>query len=229
MSTSENRSGIAVTSDFICPWCWIGYQHLKTAVQQFEQACGQPAPAIRFLPFELNPDMPVQGMQRRDYRSAKFGSWARSQAMDAEVASAGLQAGVQFNYGQVEVTPNTRLAHRLMVFAQLAGNASMAGKLYEAIFAAYFSRGQDIGRVKVLAEVAAAVGYDGAQVAAWLAGDGGRAEVMREELQAHASQVHSVPTVGIGGVVLTGARGVSAFARALEGVTSATPAMPTVA
>lgn len=224
MAAETGAADIEVTSDFICPWCWIGHQHLKAALQQQAEHSGQPGPAIRFLPYELNPDMPAEGVPRRQYRSAKFGSWARSQALDAEVTAAGLKAGLQFDYERVDITPNTRLAHRLMVFAQQQGDAATAGRLYEAIFAAYFSEGRDIGRADVLAELAGAAGLDGTQAAAFLASGGGQAEVSAAQQRAYASYIRSVPTVRIGAASLTGAQPVAVFARALEAVTSAAPA-----
>lgn len=216
MAEETGAADIEVTSDFICPWCWIGHQHLKAALQQQAERRGQDGPAIRFLPYELNPDMPAEGMPRRQYRSAKFGSWARSQALDAEVAAAGLKAGLQFHYDRVAVTPNTRLAHRLMVYAQQQGDAAAAAQLCQAIFAAYFSEGRDIGRADVLAELAGAAGLDGAQAAAFLAGRGGQEEVSAAQQRAYASYVRSVPTVRIGAAWLTGAQPVSVFARALD-------------
>ncbi|CAE6860170.1 hypothetical protein R75461_07941 [Paraburkholderia nemoris] len=106
---------IEVNYDFICPWCWIGQRNLAAALD--ESGVGASV-SIRHVPFELNPSMPVEGTDRRSYRTRKFGSWARSQSVDAQVAAAGLTAGAQFNYNRVLRTPNTRLAHRLMQFAQ---------------------------------------------------------------------------------------------------------------
>src|SRR5476651_1298594 len=105
---------IEIVHDFICPWCWIGGEHLKQAIAQANLAV---APTIEYIPYELNPRMPREGVDRKLYRSAKFGSWARSQAMDAEVTLAGKRAGLLFDYDKVAITPNTRLAHRLLFYA----------------------------------------------------------------------------------------------------------------
>ena len=105
-----NPIDIRVISDFVCPWCPIGEKQLEAAVR----AVGSDIPVrVSYEPFELNPDMPKEGLNRREYRSRKFGSWARSQAMDAQVTDAGQRVGVTFNYDIIEHTPNTRLAHRL--------------------------------------------------------------------------------------------------------------------
>lgn len=212
---------ITVVSDFICPWCWIGHRNLKEALRQ----AGAAALAVRYLPFELNPDLPAEGVDRKAYRSAKFGSWARSQAMDADVTRAGALAGLAFDYARVRITPNTRLAHRLMVFAQRHGSAGEAGQLHDAIFAAYFAEGRDIGKAAVLADVAASVGFDPASVVHWLDGEGGAAEVAQLEAQAAAASIRSVPTVGFGRRALAGAQPVAAFAALLD----LTPARTTAA
>lgn len=128
---------IEVNYDFICPWCWIGQRNLAAALADSGLAH---AVSIRYVPFELNPSMPVAGMDRRAYRSRKFGSWAHSQAMDAQVAAAGLTAGAHFDYSRVLLTPNTRLAHRLMQFAQDRDQPNTTAALYEAIYRAYFSK-----------------------------------------------------------------------------------------
>ena len=108
---------VVVTSDFICPWCWIGHRNLKDGIAK--AGLSADSVQVRFAPFELNPNMPREGQNRQTYRTGKFGSWARSQAMDAEVTMAGQRVGAEFNYDRVLVTPNTRLAHRLMFWAQL--------------------------------------------------------------------------------------------------------------
>ena len=186
---------IQITYDFICPWCWIGHRHLKIALAQ---AGADTAAAVQYLPYELNPYMPKEGADRKAYRSAKFGSWARSQAMDADVTQAGKSAGVEFHYDRVSITPNTRQAHRLMFFAASKGDASGTEALFEAIFHAYFSEGLDIGKADVLVELASQAGFDAA------------------ELQAQVDGVRSVPTLRVGGTPISGAQPPAVFAQALR-------------
>ncbi|WP_259409298.1 DsbA family oxidoreductase [Burkholderia cepacia] len=143
---------VTVTYDLICPWCWIAEHRLAEAI---EAAGLAGAVNVRFVPFELNPTMPAGGIDRKAYRSAKFGSWARSQALDAHVADAGRAAGLVFDHARIARTPNTRLAHRLVWFAQQRGSAVA---LVDALFAAYFRDGRDIGDTDVLVEVAAGGG-----------------------------------------------------------------------
>ncbi|MGO4151777.1 DsbA family oxidoreductase [Cupriavidus sp. YAF13] len=202
-----------ITYDFICPWCWIGHRNLKAAI---ERVPAEVAPAMSYVPYELNPDMPVEGADRKAYRTAKFGSWARSQAMDAEVAMMGRRAGLDFNYDLITVTPNTRLAHRLMAFAQQTGDAAMVEALFEAIFAAYFSRGEHIGLIDVLVPLAVSAGFDAQAVRHHLSGTDGEAEVVAAQAKALREGVRSVPSMRIGNTVIAGAQPPSIMEKALQ-------------
>jgi predicted DsbA family dithiol-disulfide isomerase len=203
---------LSVTADFICPWCWIGHRHLQSALAAVSL---KTPPHIRYLPFELNPDMPVDGVDRKTYRTAKFGSWARSQAMDADVAARGRAVGLAFDYDRVAITPNTRRAHRLMAFAQAFGNAQRTAVLFEAIFAAYFRDGRDIGARDVLADLAVDAGFDGAAVTDFLAGSEGERDVVAAELGAVVAGIRAVPTVAIGDTYISGAQPPRTLADAL--------------
>src|SRR5580704_15734594 len=111
--------------------------------------------SVTWRPFELNPGMPKAGLDRRAYRSAKFGSWQRSQALDAQVAAAGRSDGLAFNHDKMERTPNTNDAHRLI---WLAGQQGKHDAVVEGLFAAYFNEGRDVGDQAVLADVGASAG-----------------------------------------------------------------------
>ncbi len=105
------RVTVTITSDFICPWCFIGERRLEKTIATLPP---EVQVDLQWRPFELNHDMPVEGMDRMVYRSAKFGSWERSQAMDAEVEAVGKVNGIEFAYDRITRTPNTFAAHRLM-------------------------------------------------------------------------------------------------------------------
>jgi predicted DsbA family dithiol-disulfide isomerase len=215
MDPEMNQVIVDVTSDFICPWCWIGHRNLKAGIT----SAGLDAAAVqvRFTPFELNPWIPKEGRNRKEYRSRKFGSWERSQSMDAVVAAAGRRVGAEFNYDRVEVTPNTRLAHRLMYWSRSRGDAVKLEALPEAIFAAYFSEGKNIGSAPVLVEIASSVGFDGRAVRAYLSSSAGEREVATEELQAQMDGLHSVPLIRIAGQQISGAQPPAVIARVLRG------------
>src|ERR1700733_14460824 len=141
--------------------------------------------------FELNPEMPKAGVDRRAYRSAKFGSWQRSQALDAQVAAAGRSEGLVFNHDKMERTPNTIDAHRLI---RLAGQQGKQDDVVEGLFAAYFNEGRDIGDPAVLAEIGASAGLDRARILTMLASDEGQAEVRSDLRRAVSLRVSGVPT-----------------------------------
>jgi predicted DsbA family dithiol-disulfide isomerase len=203
---------IQVTSDFICPWCWIGHRHLRTALEEVNP----PGATLRYMPYELNPTLPTAGVDRKAYRSAKFGSWARSQAMDAEVVLQGKRAGLHFDYDRVSLTPNTRLAHRLMQFAQEAAPGPKSDALLDSIFCAYFSEGRDIGAADVLAALAAQAGFDAAEVRAYLDTTAGEREVEDAEHEAQRVGIRAVPAIRVGGVPVSGAQPPSVFAQVLR-------------
>jgi predicted DsbA family dithiol-disulfide isomerase len=204
---------ISVNYDFICPWCWIGHLNLASGIR----AANLPVPvSIRYVPFELNPTMPADGMDRREYRTAKFGSWVRSQGMDAQVAATGVAAGAQFNYDKVGRTPNTRLAHQLMQYALSIGDAHKTEALYQSIFAAYFSEGRDIGLPGTLVEIAAKNGFDAAAAEDYLTHGRGLEKVLEALRLAQQQGIRSVPTVFIAGEAISGAQPPAVFASALR-------------
>jgi predicted DsbA family dithiol-disulfide isomerase len=142
---------IEVASDIVCPWCYIGKKRLEKALALLEDT----KPEVRWLPFQLNPSMPKEGMPRAEYRRAKFGSLERSRALDARVIAEGKSEGIDFAFERIERTPNTAAAHRLIA---LAPDQS---KVVDALFHAYFEQGKDIGEPQVLAEIAAQCGVTG--------------------------------------------------------------------
>ena len=143
---------IEVVSDVVCPWCYIGKRRLEKALEQTKDELEV---TIRWLPFQLNPDMPEGGMARPDYRKAKFGSVERGRELDARVAGEGRGEGIAFAFERMQRTPNTVAAHRLIDLAQKQGRG---GAVVDALFKAYFEEAQDIGDAEVLARIASAAG-----------------------------------------------------------------------
>ncbi len=126
---------IEITSDFICPWCLVADTHLNRAIEQLNSAV-----EIQrvWYPYELNPDMPEAGMDRKTYRTNKFGSWEYSQLLDAKTMQVVKADGIEFRYDLMKVTPNTLKAHRLTWFALQDGKAT---EMAERILRAYFTEG----------------------------------------------------------------------------------------
>src|SRR2546429_1905389 len=146
---------IEIASDVICPWCYIGKRRMERALALLD---GEVKPVIRWLPFELNPDMPQAGMPRARYREAKFGSVERGRSLDARVAAEGRGEGIAFAFERIERTPNTRAAHQLIALAQSQGKGREA---VDALFHAYFEEARDIGNADVLQTIAAGAGVQG--------------------------------------------------------------------
>lgn len=148
---------IEIVSDVICPWCFIGKRRLEKAMAQ--------RPEIEFeigwRPFQLNPDMPREGADRKSYLEAKFGGPERAKGIYARVAAEGANEGIAFNFDGIKRTPNTLSAHSVLRWALETG---VQYDLKERLFQAYFLQGRDIGDHHVLADVAGLVGMDAARV-----------------------------------------------------------------
>ena len=145
---------IEVVSDVICPWCFIGKKRLEKALALLPEV----KPEIHWLPFQLNPEMPRQGVPRAEYRKAKFGSVERGRELDARVAGEGKGEGIAFAFERMQRTPNTIAAHRLIALAQKQG---LGQKVVDALFKAYFEDAKDIGSEDVLGDIATQSGVAG--------------------------------------------------------------------
>ncbi|MEJ7637385.1 MAG: DsbA family oxidoreductase [Singulisphaera sp.] len=200
---------VDIISDVICPWCYIGKRRFEKAVRSI---AGQHTVKARWLPFQLNPMMPEEGMDRVAYRSKKFGSWERSQEMDAQVAATGLAEGIRFGFGRMERTPNTFDAHRLI---WLAGERGVQDAVVEAIFRGYFTEGLNVNDRETLTEVVGGAGLDREEVSRLLSGDEGADAIRREEKRARADAVQGVPLFVVNGLVpLSGAQDPATFVAA---------------
>lgn len=200
MSETNQPFAIDVVSDVVCPWCFIGKRHLEAALAQ---AGDVPAVVVRWHPFELNPDLPAEGVARREYLERKFGGPGRAAQIYGRVREAGERAGIAFDFDAIERQPNTREAHRLIAWAQASGDADA---LVERLFAAYFVEGRFIGDHDELARLAAEAGIDEAAARAWLASEVGRTEIAQAEERARSLGITGVPFfIFDGRVALSGA------------------------
>ena len=202
---------LSVVSDAICPWCYVGKRRLEQAIALMD---GVRPVRMAWRPFELNPQMPKEGIERREYRMRKFGSWERSLALDAQLTEVGKSVGIAFRYDLMKRTPNTFDAHRLI---WLAGHLGVQDAMVETLFRGYFSEGRDIGDRGVLADLAAMAGIDREQAMAFLESTGGASEVAAEEQVAIHAGLSGVPTFVLGGRVLfSGAQPPEMIAQALS-------------
>lgn len=198
---------IDVTSDVICPWCFIGKRRL-------EKALGNRPAVVRWHPFQLNPAMPRGGIDRKAYRIGKFGSWERSQELDARVDAAGRDEGIAFDFDRQSRTPNTLDAHRII---RLAGERGVQDAAVEALFLAYFTDGRDLCDLATLAEIAERAGLDRAEVDGLLTGDAGLDVVRAGEERARNLGVSGVPFFVMNGrIAVSGAQPPELLRRAFE-------------
>jgi predicted DsbA family dithiol-disulfide isomerase len=209
---------LMVIIDVICPWCYVGKRRMEKALPLL----GDTSVRVSWLPFELNPDMPKEGMERREYRIRKFGSWERSLQLDAQLAEQGEKEGLAIRYNLQTRTPNTFNAHRLI---RRAGGGEGQTALVEALFQAYFTRGRDIGNLETLADIAAETGMDRADALAFLSGDELADEVRQYEEMARRAGITGVPAfVANRRPVLMGAHPPEAIAAAIRDVMGLAPA-----
>jgi predicted DsbA family dithiol-disulfide isomerase len=201
-----NALNIEIYSDLICPWCYIGKRRMEAGLKLVGK---QFTPKLIWRPFQLNPDMPVAGMNRKTYRMKKFGSWERSLAMDAELAATGKSLGIEFNYDKVLMTPNTMSGHRLLWWAE---QRNRQDALAEALFRGYFTDGRDVGRHDVLAEIASETGLPKTEAGAFLDSDAGTEEVVEEADKGLRLGLQGVPFFVVNGVpAVTGAQDPQTF------------------
>ena len=178
---------VDVISDVICPWCYIGKRRLEKAIAALE---GQHDVQVRWLPFQLNPTMPKDGVSRREYRIEKFGSWERSQELDAKVIAVGKTEGIQFAFDKSERTPNTVDAHRLIWLADQRG---CQDAVVEALFVAYFTEGCDISNRTTLIDVVVDAGLERQVVEAMLNSDEGMDVIAEAGELSRRHEVSGVP------------------------------------
>ncbi|HEY8243871.1 MAG TPA: DsbA family oxidoreductase [Casimicrobiaceae bacterium] len=204
---------IDVVSDVVCPWCYIGKRHLEAALATLDES-GQPRPVVRWHPYELNPGLPGEGVDRREYLERKFGGPARAAQIYERVQRAGTQAGIAFDFERIERQPNTRDAHRLIAWAQGRGDAD---PLVERLFRAYFVDGRFIGAHEVLAEIAHEAGLDADAAYAFLSSDVGAGEIAEAEERAASLGISGVPFFIVDGRYgLSGAQPAEAIVEALR-------------
>ena len=179
-------------SDPICPWCYIG----KTLLDRALEAEPEHPFEIEWHPFQLNPDMPLVGMDRRAYLEGKFGGKEQAVKVYGQIDQHARDVGLELDLGAIKRTPNTLNAHRLIHWAGIEQRQSM---VISALFRAYFKEGRDIGDVEVLADLADTCGMDAALVQRLLATDEDLEGIREKDAGFRKMGVNSVPTFIIAG------------------------------
>lgn len=179
---------IDIVSDVMCPWCFIGKRNLEAATAMLKDV----DLTINWRPYQLDPTLPPEGKDRLAYVTEKFGSAERSAMLHERVEQAGRDAGIEFDFAAIAVSPNTLDAHRLIRWAGGQG-AETQNKVVTRLFELFFTEGVNIGDHAVLSKVAREAGMDGALVEELLASDADKDAVRREIAVAQQRGVTGVP------------------------------------
>lgn len=182
---------VDVVSDVVCPWCYVGKRKLEAALARLREESDL-AVTVRWHPYELNPDLPAQGVPRAEYLEAKFGGKARADEVYARVRAIGAEVDIAFAFERIRLQPNTLDAHRLIAWAQQRGDGD-ANALVERLFRAYFIEGRYLGAVDELLALAADAGLPGDEARTMLLSTAYRAEVEAEYREASDAGITGVP------------------------------------
>jgi predicted DsbA family dithiol-disulfide isomerase len=179
---------IDIVSDVMCPWCYIGKRKLEEALGDLEGI----DVSIRWRPYQLDPTLPPEGRDRREYLENKFGGPERATEIYANIEAAGRNEGLDFNFSKIAVSPNTLDAHRLI---RWAANESeeVQNVVVEKLFKLFFMDGVNVGDHTVLIDVAREAGMDAAVVESLLPTDKDRDAVSQEIETARQMGVTGVP------------------------------------
>ena len=176
---------IDIYSDIVCPWCFVGKRRLERALTSVGSDIH-----VAWRPFQLNPTMPLDGMDRSAYLKAKFGSLEAFGRMEEQLLAAGEDEQIPFAFEKIQRTPNTFAAHRLVWYAAQQGKQD---EVVENLFGAYFLEGRNLGDVKTITHVAVEAGLDQTETEAFLASEKGVVEVKAEEAIGRSLGISGVP------------------------------------
>ncbi len=192
LAPAKARLTVEVVHDLVCPWCYLGTRRLLRTLRRRPDLLVE----LVWRPFLLNPDMPRVGMARSDYVVRKFGGEDRARRLYNSITEIGRAEGLQFRFDRVRRTPSSVDAHRLVRWAARFGRAN---GVVEALFAAHFADGRDLGEAGVLCAIAASCGLDPNAARAMLAGDAELDGVHADNLRAHRLGINGVPCFVVGG------------------------------
>ena len=179
---------IDIVSDVVCPWCVIGFINLQKAIKELKD---QIEFEINWKPYELHPEIPQNGYDKKLYLQQKFGDLSGRQSPYKQIEEIGDSLGFEFNFSKTERIPNTFNAHRLLWKAKREG---LQTELSEALFKAYFTDGRDVGSVEVLSDIANEVGMDKEKIKKFLLSKEGGQETADEEMNFIEKSIGAVPT-----------------------------------
>ena len=209
---------IEIVSDIVCPWCFIGTRRLAAAIAMIRQERPDFRCRTLWKPFFLNPDTPPEGEPYLPFLERKFGGRDKVDEIFARVRAAGAPYGITYAFEDIPLRANTLKAHRLLHRAQtVAPDPAKVDALVERLFVANFQRGEYVGDIGVLAAIAAECGYDGREIAAYLATEEDADLVRAEEAEIRARGIGMVPTFVLpNGQVIVGAEDPAVLAEGIR-------------
>lgn len=208
---------VDMVSDFVCPWCFIGFRRLRAAIADFEGSHSGVPVQVNVLPFLLDGDMPAEGKPWRAFLEHKFGG-AKALNMALEDVQTAAGEDIRFDFDAIKLRSSTMLAHRLCYHAQANGvRPERVMKLVDSFFVAFFQQGRDIGDPAVVTELAVSVGYREEDLSAWLEQKGDERTVKKMAAQLSQQGVKSVPFFIFNRrLAVSGAQSVAGFGAALH-------------
>ena len=178
---------VDIISDTICPWCYVGKRRFERALALRPES--DPVEVV-WWPFQLNPTMPAEGMERAAYLAERFGAPERAAEIYRQVEAAGRDEGIPFAFNRIGTTPNTMDSHRLIAYASETGRQN---DVVEILFRRYFEQGENIGALEVLVDSAFEAGLGGQAVRAFLESEAARDDVTRGDVAARRLGINGVP------------------------------------
>jgi predicted DsbA family dithiol-disulfide isomerase len=207
---------LQVVADLICPWCYIGKRSLDQALEILAKQGVQVD--VDWVPYLLNPALPSEGMDRKAFRTKRFG-WDNALAMDARAVEAGRRVGAMFRYELQGRTSNTVAAHALVRLARAEEGAKVQERVVDALFTGYFAEGKDIGDAAVLEGIATAAGLSPGALERSIEGHN---EVRALDAGIKAAGVESVPAYLLDGrFFFSGSQDVAAYVERLSSIAQA--------
>ncbi|MCC6924942.1 DsbA family oxidoreductase [Novosphingobium sp.] len=216
------KVSIDIYSDVMCPWCIIGYSQLQKGLAQLD---GEIEAEVRWLPFELNPDMPAEGEGQSEHIARKYGRTVHEAETNRQrLIEIGDRAGYSFAWTGTGEPPkamiwNTFAAHKLLKWALIEHGAEVQNRLKLALFDAHFQQRRNVSDPEVLTDVAASLGLDPAAARAALDDEALGLIVRREQSQAWDMNISGVPAMVVNGqFLIPGAQEPEVYAQALRRV-----------
>ena len=193
---AKQTTTLEIISDVVCPWCYIGKRRFEQALELLDPNLDL---TIHWRAYELNPNMPLAGVERRSHYARKFGSEAEGQRLIDNITANAHNDGLAMDYEKIAVVPNTLMAHRLIWYGT---QRDVQNEIVDALFEAYFVTGRNIGDLQELVKIAGEIGLDRNEVQEFLSSDAAHDIIEQEIHDAREAGIHGVPAFVVNGQYL---------------------------